>query len=246
MRSHTQADQVEAALANLGGYATLAQLYDAVDWRSWGTRTPRATIRRILQKDPRRRFFRIRPGLWGLAKQKEEILQRLSIGADAPEEQLRAFDHTYYQGLAVEIGNLRRFETFVPKSDRGKPFSGKSLSDLVTLDDIPRFTYDDIVERARYVDVIWFRKRKEQFMFPDTFIEVEHTTDFTNSLVKFVEFQDFRARFFVIADSGRRGEFLKRLSASAFDSIREGVRFVDYETLARLYERELLAREADL
>jgi hypothetical protein len=106
----------------------------------------------------------------------------------------------------------------------------------------PRFTYDSLCQRAQTVDVIWFHRR-EAGLFPNTFFEIEHTTDFNNALIKFAEFQDFRVRFYIVARRERQGEFQKRITASAFDAIRSWVKFVDYETLVRLYEREVYAAQ---
>ena len=243
MRRQTQADDVERALAALGGYATLADLYKRIPVQQWGTKTPFATVRRILQMDPR--FFRIRPGLWGLTAQRDRILDSLQIGEAASEEQQTAFDHTYYQGLALMIGKLRGYEVFAPKSDRGKPFLGEPLGAQVTVQQFPRFTYDALCQRAQTVDVIWFHRR-EAGLFPNTFFEIEHTTDFNSALIKFAEFQDFRVRFYIVARKERQGEFQKRIRASAFDAIRSWVKFVDYETLVRLYEREVYAQQAGI
>jgi hypothetical protein len=243
MRRWTQADDVERALAALGGYATLADLYKRIPTQNWGTKTPFATVRRILQMD--RRFFRIRPGLWGLTAQRDRILDSLQIGAAASEEQQTAFDHTYYQGLALMIGKLRGYEVFAPKSDRGKPFLGERLGAQVSVQQFPRFTYDALCRRAQTIDVIWFHRR-EAGLFPNTFFEIEHTTDFNSALIKFTEFQDFRIRFYIVARKERQGEFQKRIRASAFDAIRSWVKFVDYEMLVRLYEREVYAQQAGI
>jgi len=243
MRRWTQADDVERALVALGGYATLADLYKRIPIHNWGTKTPFATVRRILQMDPR--FFRIRPGLWGLTEQRDRILDSLQIGAAASEEQQTAFDHTYYQGLALMIGKLRGYEVFAPKPDRSKPFLGKPLGAQVSVQQFPRFTYDSLCQRAQTIDVIWFHTR-EAGLFPYAYFEIEHTTDFNSALIKFTEFQDFRIRFYIVARKERQGEFQKRIRASAFDAIRSWVKFVDYETLVRLYEREVYAQQAGI
>lgn len=45
-----QKDYVIEAMRANGGYATFQQLNKLVDCSSWGTKTPAATIRRIVQK----------------------------------------------------------------------------------------------------------------------------------------------------------------------------------------------------
>ncbi len=246
MRRQTQADAVEAALRKLGGFAQLDDLYKNVNVSRWGTQTPYATIRRILQKDPHGRFFKIRPGLWGLTALKQQILQKLAIDQNATEEAIQQFDHTYYQGVILQIGKLRHYEVFAPAADRNKLFLGAPLSSLISLKRIPLFTYSSIVKRAAHIDVIWFRKRGNDFLFPYAFFEVEHTTDFNKSLTKFVDFQDFNVRFYIVADAKRRREFEKHIKRFAFDTIRERVQFMDYEFIVDLYAREKLIAAGSL
>ncbi len=231
MKRATQADQVVEVLRNKGGYATLKELYTLVPHNEWGTRTPFATIRRILQKDPQSRFFRIRPGLWGLTELKEKILKQLSIDESASPEQVAKFDHSYYQGLVVEIGNLRKYETFVPKQDRNKKFIDRPLSDIVSVEEIYQFTYPHLVQIASTIDVIWFNELK----MPVAFWEIEHTTNFTNALTKFSKLQDFRSGFYVVSDYRRYNAFIKIMESPSFKPIQELVRFVKYEQLAELH-----------
>lgn len=230
-REGTQADAVADVLREIGGYATLKQLYDRVPHKEWGTKTPFATIRRILQTDPKARFFKIRPGLWGLTELREQILSELSIDEAAPPEKVEAFDHTYYQGLVVEIGNLLGFKTFVPAQDRSKRFIGRNLSEIISLNEIYQFTYSHLVKRAETVDVIWFNSRK----MPHAFWEIEYTTSFDSSLAKFADLQDFRANFYIVSDKTRYKQFERKIKRAVYDPIRGLVEFMDYETLADLH-----------
>lgn len=65
-----------------------------------------------------------------------------------------------------------------------------------------------------------------------------------NSLLKFVEFQDFRAAFHIVADGARRAEFGQRLTLTAFAPLRSRVRFLDYAALAALHDKEREAHAA--
>ena len=60
-----------------GGFATLGYLNNSVDVSEWITKTPFATIRRIVQDG--RFFFKIKPGLWALKSFKEEVLLKFNI-----------------------------------------------------------------------------------------------------------------------------------------------------------------------
>ena len=49
MKKETQEHQVIEAMRKEGGYATLRRLNEIVDFSSWKTKTPEATVRRIVQ-----------------------------------------------------------------------------------------------------------------------------------------------------------------------------------------------------
>ncbi len=144
------------------------------------------------------------------------------------------FTHSYYQGVIAEIGNIRNKDTYVPPQDKNKLFLERKLSDVATVDRIYEFTYPDILKRAKTVDVIWFNERK----MPCAFYEVEHSTDIKNSLNKFFELQDFRARFVIVADEERHRQFDDVIHASIYNPIRELVDFVNYDSLVNQYANE--------
>lgn len=219
-----QKDNVILALKNNGGFATLAELYALTNTSTWGTKTPFASIRRILQTNDE--FFKIAPGLWGLKDTSKEINQKFSTDS--------TFSHAYYQGLIVSIGNLRGFDTFIPAQDKNKTFLHTHLGAITSLDSIYPFSYDTIVQKAKYSDCIWFNERK----MPYAFYEVEHSTNIKNSINRFYELQDFRAKFFIVADKRRLNEFENIISESIYKPIKEFVRFADYESIANQYEKE--------
>lgn len=209
----------------------MSQLYYATDISSWKTKTPFASIRRILQTNPE--FFKIQPGLWGLSDYKKEILEKFSIKNNRISDN-NEFTHTYYQGIIAEIGNSRNFKTFVPAQDKNRLFANRKLSEVATTDKCD-FTYPEIVRFAKTVDVIWFNERN----LPNSFFEVEHSTDFKNSINKFYELQDFRAKFWIAGKKERRRQFEDVINASIYYPIKKLVSFVDYENLVRQYEKEM-------
>ncbi|MGI4788902.1 MAG: hypothetical protein ACRYFS_08625 [Janthinobacterium lividum] len=239
-----QHEVVHLALEQNGGFATLGQLYHVVtkmpEWES-SSLTPFASIRRIVQQHPSL-FFRIRPGLWGLEAQKEAIGNELALPHYAPPAKADAFSHSYYQGLLIEVGNLKNYQTAVPSQDKNQMFLKRKLLEVATLSQPYDFTYSDIMSKARTVDVSWFNARR----FPQAFFEVEHSTDIYNSLLKYVEFQDFRTEFWIVADKVRKSEFEKRLKATAFVPIQDRVKFLDYGALSKLHSSlsESAAQEA--
>ena len=216
-------------LRSIGGYATLRRLNELVDFSTWATKTPEASVRRIVQNS--HEIFKIQPGLWALEEMRDVVLRRFEIkpGNKKSEE---VFTHGYYQGLLVEIGKFRRLTTYVPAQDQNRLFIDKKLGEITDTTELPDFTYDDLKRRARTIDVIWFNERN----MPSDFYEVEHTTDIKNSLTKFYELQDFNAGFFIVADASRKKEYEDKLHVSMFSPIENRVRFLNYKQVVDLYE----------
>ena len=192
----TQEQQVITALRGQGGYATLRRLNEVVDFSNWKTLTPEASVRRIVQQS--NEIFKIQPGLWALEEVRESVLRKFKLNSNNPQS-VEKFNHSYYQGLLVEIGKLQNSITYVPAQDQHHLFLEKELREVSDLIIIPNFTFEHLLRRARTVDVIWFNQRQ----MPTHFYEVEHTTDIKNSLSKFYELQDFFSSFFIVADQYR-------------------------------------------
>ena len=214
----TQEQQVIDTLRNQGGYATLRRLNEVMDFSSWKTKTPEASVRRIVQLSDA--IFRIEPGLWALEEARDIILKKFHIKVgDARSVEL--FSHAYYQGLLIEIGHYKNASTYVPPQDRHRLFLDKELGELTDYEIIPPFTHDTLLRKAKTVDVVWFNER----CMPTHFYEVEHTTDIKNSLSKFYELQDFFSSFYIVANGRREMEFKDKISNSQYENIKIEYRF---------------------
>jgi len=226
------------------GFATLSYLYENVLKISkaiWKTKTPFASIRRIVQDE--RFFFKIKPGLWALKGYKNklpnEILSLIKEHKQVGKE--CKFTHSYYQGLIVEIGNIKGFKTYVPPQDHSKRFLGKTLKEIVDFKTILKFTYENIVEKTKSIDVFWFNKRN----FPSFIFEVEHTSDFKNALLKFLELQDFNTQMNIVSHDARKKEFLAKIDFTSFVPIKNRVKFLTYEEVSQWHAKsyELMLTE---
>jgi hypothetical protein len=227
---NTQTEQVIEVMHQNGGYATFGQLNKLVDFSKWKTKSPQASVRRIVQLSDA--FFKIQPGLWALKEAEESVLKKFQLKTqDKKKDEL--FTHSYYQGLVVEIGNMKGLRTYVPPQDKNRLFLEKPLKELVTLDKIYDFTYPEILRRATTVDVVWFNDRK----LPHSFFEVEHSTDIQNSLTKFFELQDYFAHFCIIAAESRKKQFDDIMSKTIFNPIRKRIDFVNYDDISNQHSK---------
>lgn len=226
------------------GYATLGYLYEKVlkvPGVIWKTKTPFATIRRIVQD--KRFFFKIKPGLWALKTHKsrlpDEILSLIEENKTIDKE--GEFTHSYYQGMLVEIGNIKGFQTYVPPQDKNKKFLDQPLKNIVTLDTIFKFTHEDVLQKVHSIDVFWFNERR----FPASVFEIEHSTDFKNALLKFLELQDFNTQMYITSYKERQRDFLSKLDFSSFDPIKKKVHFVSYEEVAQWHTKSYELKQVE-
>jgi hypothetical protein len=90
-----------------------------------------------------------------------------------------------------------------PNQDKNKQCVHKLLGEMRSLQQLPTFSHEVLVRRSGSIDVIWFNNRQ----MPNSFFEVEHSTDIQNALMKFHDLQDFYTRMVIVADENRRAEF---------------------------------------
>ena len=238
----TQPQAVINAIESLGGIAPLGKIYQVALQNpdcTWGTQTPQASIRRIVRHT--KGIYVVRKGLYALESYRHQLEANGIVEvtkANANSKEVQQFTHYYYQGLLLKVGELRHFATFVPNQDKNKMFLQEAtLGELRSLNEIPNYTYSQLVQRSSTIDVIWFNERR----MPHSFFEVEHSTDIQNSLLKFCDLQDFNARMVIVADNYRKEEYLRKLNETAFRDLREQKRvdFLSYDELDRQYENAL-------
>ncbi len=243
-----QYEAVIETLDRLGGVATLGELNREVfkiKDCEWKTKTPFASIRRIVQVT--KGIYKIKPGLYGLEKYRKQIEDKgilVETEKNKDSDDVRKFNHTYYQGILLIIGKYHNMQTFIPDQDKNKRFyDGKRLRELSTLDEQPHYSYPQMLKRSSTIDTIWFNERD----MPHSFFEIEHSTDIQNSLLKFIDLQDFYVRMAIVADVKRRPEFEAKMRFHAFDDLRlnKRVSFLTYDALIKQYEMEVEKQSFD-
>ncbi len=242
-----QAEAVIETMKRLGGIATLGQLNQEVfkiEECKWGTKTPFASIRRIVQID--KNIYKIKPGLYGLVSYKKELEDKgyiIETEKNTNSKEMEVFNHSYYQGILIEIGNMKGLGTFVPNHDKNRAFLQTKLGDINTVKNLPEYSYKNLVKRSSTIDVIWFNQRN----MPHSFFEIEHSTDIQNSLLKYNDLQDFYVRMVIVADKKRREEFDSKIKYSSFKELcmNKRVNFLDYDALTKQYEQEIEKKALD-
>jgi hypothetical protein len=231
-----QYEAVINTIEKLGGIATLGQLNQEVfkiKDCEWNTKTPFASIRRIVQEN--KDIYKIKPGLYALNKYKSKFEKQGILAEESsiknPEKSIE-FNHSYYQGLLLEIGNMKGMVTYLPAQDKNKLFLNKPLKEISSIEKIYDFSYQEIVNRAKTIDVIWFNDRK----LLSSVFEIEHSTDIQNSLLKFNDLKDFNSKFYIVGSEKRKEEFLKKMNYSSFKDIQE-IKFINYQFVSDLHTK---------
>ena len=144
--------------------------------------------------------------------------------------------HAEIQGMLLEIGNFKPEVGDTYTNDKKWVFQNKTLGSLATLAMVPAFTYGRIIkESASFADVIWFNGRG----FPYKIFEVEHSTDFRDAFIKFMELQDFNTEFYCVSAEDRKFKFERERNKTAFRPIDSRLKFLTYEQVENDYQNIL-------
>lgn len=232
----TYREALEIIMENNGGFAPLNLIYKSIwnykDKSEIKGQTPNATIRETLQRS--KVFFPLGIGVWGLSKYKHILTAKETPTKTKAEKQERM--HAKIQGMLLELGNQRGLDTYT--NDKSWIFNNKKLGSLCSLQEIPPFTYNEIIQRSvKYVDVAWFSQDK--YAFPVRICEVEDSTDFRAALTKFKELEFFNTEFYCISSDKRKAKFDTEINKNAFKSLINRVEFISYEQIIATYEHEM-------
>jgi hypothetical protein len=231
----TYSEAIEQVMINNGYFAPLKLLYREIwkykDKNKIIGKTPDYTIMERTQRDER--FTRIGLGVYALT----EYLDKLPMQVEPKSETEKINKkHAEMQGMLLEIGNFKPEVEDTYTNDKKWIFQNKPLGSLATLDMVPAFTYGKIIkESASFADVIWFNDRG----FPHKIFEVEHSTDFRDAFIKFMELQDFITEFYCVASEDRKIKFEREKSKMAFKPIDSRLKFLTYEQVENDYQNIL-------
>lgn len=231
----TYSEAIEKIMLNNGYFAPLKLLYKEIwnykDKSKIIGKTPDYTIQERVQRD--KRFTRIGLGVYALTDYLNKLPKQIE---PKNETENRNMKHAAMQGMLLEIGNIKPEVEDTYTNDKKWIFQNKTLGSLATLDMVPAFTYERIIkESASFADVIWFNDRG----FPHKIFEIEHSTDFRDAFIKFMELQDFISEFYCVSSEDRKTKFEREKSKTAFKPINDRLKFLTYEQVENDYQNIL-------
>jgi hypothetical protein len=137
--------------------------------------------------------------------------------------------HSELQGMLLEIGNVRGFQTYCP--NKAPHFKSKTLGEIATLKSFPEFPGLN-TDFVRQIDVIWLDKT-----FPMHAFEVELTTGIWPGLVRLGELRRLNTVLHVVTDSDER-TFKRRIGGDIFADIIERCHHARATDVRELHEVE--------
>jgi len=226
----TKVEAIKKVLEDFNGVATWEQIYENIEnfypsakvSREW-----KAGIRGVLYRELKnnRIFKKIGLGIYALKDYEEEEKPK-------PEERRRM--HPYIEGICLEIGRFEGFETYTP--DKSAVFTdGIYLGQIATLLEIPQFTYPEIVNVVRRIDVLWFNS--VGFKFPKYAIEVvDAAGTLTDALNRCFQLVYFNTNFTIVGPVEYKDKFEGKMNNEPYLRIRERFEFKDYKIVTDFYE----------
>ncbi|MGA2916216.1 MAG: hypothetical protein ABSE89_09355 [Sedimentisphaerales bacterium] len=225
----TYSEAIEKVLLDNNYFAPLKKIYREINkYRPLTGKTPFNTIQERVQRDPR--FTKIGLGVYALT----EYLNQLPRVPDAKTKQEKENRvHFSVIGMLLEIGNTEGYETYSP--NKNAIFENKTLSSLMTVDSCPEFTFQQLIGRIKFIDVLWFNDRA----FPKFAFEVQTTPQFRDIFVKYADLVDFYTTFYTISRLEYKHKYERELSRPIFKEIRKRCFFKSFEQVDNLYLKSL-------
>lgn len=144
--------------------------------------------------------------------------------------------HLFMQFCLIKIGLMKGHDVWVAANDRNKSYQGNSFASL-TLNDLPHFAGPEVLNIAKMIDVIWFKKLSAT---PVCFFEIEHSTSVFSGLLRL---NDVRIDYplpkaFIVASPARKALFEKQIGRRTFinSELSEVCQFLSYDDVKKLVQ----------
>ena len=217
------------------GAASWNYIYDNIEKYYPNIKVPRdwqAALRGVLYRELRnnRHFKRIGLGVFALLDYQEK-----EVVKDIKTDKVRM--HSYIEGLLVELGNYEKYDTYC--ADRNAVFqSNIRLGQLTSVSEFPEFTYPEIVQAAKRIDVVWFNK--DGYKFPKRAIEVVNSIGtLEQSMNRMYQLKEFRTDFMIVSPKQFSNRIDRKLLQEPYLIHKDRFSVIPYENVISYYESTL-------
>lgn len=229
----TKVEAIKKILEEFNGVATWEQIYNSIEKYYPAAKVSVAWkegIRGVLYREIKkgRNFKKVGLGIYALKDYKEEPKPTI-------KEKTRM--HSYMEGVCLEIGKFKGFDVYTP--DKTALFKDNIfLKDIITLETVPPFTYSEIIEKVKKIDVIWFNK--EGLQFPQRAFEVvDAIGTLSDALNRCLQLLYFRTNFLIIGPVEYKDKFLAVINREPYLRFRKNFDYRDYNSVIQFYESSI-------
>jgi len=229
----TKVEAIQKVMEENNGTASLEIIYNNIEKyypkikesNEWS-----AGIRGVLYREIRnnRRFKKIGLSIYALKDYIEE---------KKPKNDDIVRMHSYIEGICLEIGNFKKFATYT--ADPTATYRDNlNLNDFATMNNVPEFSYSEIVQNTKNMDVVWFNKKG--LCFPKKVFEVvDSIGTLSNAFNRCLQLKNFMVDFFIVAPEQHRKKFNRTMELEAYQENSDRFKFVNYDKIINLYENAL-------
>ena len=226
----TKVEAIQKVMENNQGTASLEIIYknvekyypSAKDSDEW-----EAGIRGVLYREIRnnKRFKKIGLSIYALKEYIEE---------QKPKKDDIIRMHSYIEGICLELGNFKNFQTYT--ADPSAIYRDNlNLCNISTMDEMPLFSYNEIVQEVKRMDVIWFNQKG--LYFPQKVFEVVDSIGTLNGAFnRCLQLRNFRTDFYIVAPEQHRNKFIQTMRLETYRENNERFKFINYDEIIELYD----------
>lgn len=230
----TKVEAIKKVLDDNGGAATWDIIYNNIEKYYPAAKASdewQAGIRGVLYRELKdnKNFKKIGFGIFALKEFEEESKDEIK------DDKIRM--HSYIEGICVELGNFDKFDTYT--ADPTAEFKDRILlNNLTTLKTIPDFSYPEIIDSTKRVDVLWFNKNGYQFP-KRAFEVVDSIGTLGEALYRTFQLLDFNASFHIIGKESDRNKFENKIQKQPYSQFSKRYVYKSYDQIISFYEKRL-------
>lgn len=231
----TKVQAIKKVMEDNGGTATWDIIYNNIDkyypaakeMKEW-----QAGIRGVLYREIKnsQNFKKIGFGIFALKEYEEEKPETFI-------EKSPVRMHSFIEGICLELGNFEQFDTYTP--DPTAIFKDNIvLSNLRTISSLPPFTYQEIVDTVKRIDVLWLNKAG--FKFPKRAFEVvDSIGTLGEALSRTYQLIEFDLDFHIIGSRENKGKFQDKITKEPYTRVANRYKYQSYEEIIDYYNKRL-------
>lgn len=226
----TKIEAIESVLRENGGSANLNVIYNKIQKfypKAKESKEWEAGIRGVLYRELRKgsRFKKIGLSIYAFKDYEENPL---------PKSSDKVKMHSFMQGICLDLGNARSYLTYT--ADPSKFYRDNVyLKDIANLKNLPNFTYKEIINETRRIDVLWFNNAK--CAFPQCAFEiVDSVSTLNNAFNRCLQLKAFATKFYIVAPQIHRKKFEQNLELEIYRDKKDFFEFVAYDEMLTTYE----------